>query len=227
MRTALLFPLALLVPACAAPTLETPQDAADLCAEKGQQQISFDVFFDDREGCTWDSDGNVAATQGDYTARVEELSLVEELGDSVLCTMDWDFADDFQYEDDFFLTWNDAVLLANRSSATEEFISWQRFPIFEWDDIVELEVPDNPGGAFCAGEEEGEADCEVPRKRNNGSWDGDLVYEPDPTVVHELAFRAQTFGQLEIGLITTGDNDEDDCGHTELDLQITATAVIY
>jgi hypothetical protein len=227
MRALHLLPFALLAPACAAPTFETPEEIAELCADRGQQQLTFDVFFNDREGCTWDGDGNLPAEQGIYAAREHERSLVEEVADTVLCTLDLDFADGFQFEDDFFLTWNDVVLVANRSSATEEFQEWRRFPVFEWDDLVELEVPDNPGGSFCAGEDDGDADCEVPRKRMNGTWDGDLVYEPDPALVHELAFRVQAFGQLEIGLVTTGDNDDDDCGHTELDLEVTGTGVTF
>jgi len=223
-----LLALLLLAPGCATPTFETPAEIAELCASSSLQAVAFDVFIDDREGCDWDAAGNVPEDQGVYTARQTEVSVVDGLENTVLCSLDFDFNGDFEYDDDFFLTWNQAILVANRGAVVDEFSEWGRYPLFDWDDIVELDMP---GGftfsPFCAGEDDGDADCEVPRESNNGNWSGDLEYNPDPEVVHELAFRAQSLGMIEVGLTTTGDNDEDDCRNTELDLEVTGTGVVF
>ncbi|MCO4772761.1 MAG: hypothetical protein KDA24_22205 [Deltaproteobacteria bacterium] len=222
--------LALAIPfaACSVPDLESPADIAELCAERTQQAIAFDVFIDDRDGCSWGEDGNIAEDQGVYTAREDERYLVDGMENTVFCTLDFDFNGDFEYEDDFFLTWNDAVLVTNRGRVVDEFSEWLRYPLWEWEDIVELEIPTSQTfSPFCAGEDEGDADCEVPRKPQGEDWEDDLQYEPDPVVVHELAFRSQSLGMTEFGLITTGDNDDDDCSHEELDLEVTGSGIVF
>lgn len=231
MRSRLLIAaLPVLAAGCSVPDLESPADVAALCADRSLSQISFDVFIDDEgPGCNWGSDGNIDEDQGVYTARREDSYVVEGLENTVLCSLDFDFNGDFTYDDDFFLTWNDAILLTNRGRVVGEFSEWLRYPLFEWDDIVELEIPfGNSIVNFCAGEEDGDADCEIPFQRQNGSWDGDLEYAPDPPVVHELSFRAQSFGVLDVGLVATGDNDDDeDCAHSELDLEVTGTGIVF
>ncbi len=223
-----LLSLILLAPACAVPSFETVSEITELCAAGSLQTISFDVFIDERDGCSWGEEGNVEEDQGAYTAREADIRSIEGMENTVVCSLDFDFNGDFTYEDDFFLTWNDAILLSNRGLVIEEFSEWMRYPLFAWDDIVELEIPTSQSFTpFCAGEDEGNASCEVPRKRNNGNWEGDLEYDVDLIVVHELAFRAQSLGGLDIGLVTTGDNDEEDCSHSELDLEVTGTGVVF
>ena len=220
-------PLLFLLPACAAPSFESPADVAALCAERAPEPIAFDVFFNDREGCDWDAEDSIAPDQGVYTAYNREISVVDEAQSVVMCSLDFDFDRGFEYGDDFFLTWNDAVLLSNREATIEEFSNWLRYPLWEWEDIVELQIPTSQTfRPFCAGEDEGDADCEVPRKPQGDPWEGDLEYEPDPSVVHELSFRSWSLGALEIDLITTGDNDDDDCFNEELDLEVTGTGIV-
>lgn len=228
MKLLSLLSLLLLAPACAVPSLETVTEITELCADSSLETIAFDVFIDESDGCSWGEDGNIEEDQGVYTARDAVIRSIEGMENTVMCSLDFDFHGDFTYEDDFFLTWNDAILLTNRGSVVGEFSEWMRYPVFEWDDIVDLEIPTSQNFTpFCAGEDDDNADCEVPRERNNGNWEGDLEYDVDLIVVHELAFRAQSFGRLDIGLVTTGDNDEDDCSHSELDLEVTGTGVVF
>jgi len=223
----------LLLAGCAVPDLESPADVAELCADRSLSQVSFDVFIDDEgPGCNWGSDGNIDEDQGVYTARREDSYAVEGLENTVLCTLDFDFNGDFTYRDDFFLMWNQVVLVSNRGGIIDEFNTWMDYPLYEWDDIVEFEIPTGGWGtsssAFCAGEDDGNADCEVPRRGQNGNWSGDLEYDADPAMVHDLAFRLQQMGGLTIDLAVTGDNDADeDCAHGELDLEVTGTGIVF
>jgi len=227
MRT---FPLLfLLVAGCAAPTFEAPADVAAYCAEEGLQVFDTTVTFAaSSSGCAWDSGDNVAPAEGVYTAHVESVQPVADLVDAAICTLDMDFSPGFEFDDDLFLTWNDAVLLTNQGGVLDNLGTWERYPLWAWDDLVEFAFP-GPFNqqTFCAGADAELAECAIPRATGGGGWTGDLAYEPEGAVVNELAWRAIQLGGPAIGLVVTGDNDDTDCTHTELEVELTGTAVFY
>ena len=53
----------------------------------------------------------------------------------------------------------------------------------------------------------------------------DLEYEQE--VVWELALRANLMDTLDIGVAVTGDNDDGDCAHADLDLTIEAQVITW
>jgi len=227
MRT---FPLLFLLAAgCAAPTFDAPADVATYCADRSVQTFDTTITIPAATaGCAWDSGDNVSEEQGVYTARVESFEAIPDLADATICALDFDFSRGFEFDDDVFLTWNRAVLLTNQGGVLENLSSWERYPLWHWDDLVEFAFPFQ-SESFCAGADEGLAECEIPRVTGGGggSWTGDLSYEPDAAVVHELAWRSIQLGGPELGVAITGDNDATDCTHTELEVHLTGAAAFH
>jgi len=210
--------LALLLLAGCTPNIETVQDVIDLCAARNVTTYSAPALIDDRDGgCPFGEGDNIAEDQAVLTARVEEFVLADVGVDTLLCSIDLDFDGNWHYDDHFFLTWNGKVLASSDAGLVDEFFTAGSFPIYAWDDIVELQISGSSGDKFCACEEDGDADCTIPSGGNNS---GRMDIEFESNLQAELALDAWTQGQVEIGLITTGDNDDEDCGHSDLDLEL-------
>jgi len=218
---------------CPAPTFDTPADVTAYCAEGNLRAFDTTISFGASSGCAWGADGNLDAEEGVYTARAETFLEVPDLVDAAICSLDMDFSSGFEFDDDLFLTWNGAVLLTNQGGVLDNLGTWERYPIWSWTDLVEFAFPGPfQQQQFCAGADEGLAECELPSVSGGGvggggTWSGDLEYDPDAEVVAELAWRALELGTPEVGLVVTGDNDDTDCTHTALDVQLSGTAVFF
>ena len=55
---------------------------------------------------------------------------------------------------------------------------------------------------------------------------GPLEIEFEESLQVALAVRAWDAGELEIGLVTTGDDGDSDCSHSSLDLEVSGVALV-
>lgn len=219
---------------CAAPELETVEDVQAACQDGSLELLNLPVQIDSVEGCAWDTGDNLPAQQGIFAAYTETVvNVLPPDSRTLVCGMDLDFDGDWLYDDDFFLTWNQAIIAGSKGQVMDEFSSWEHFPLWDWEVIVDLDVPGGFGGGgwqpYCAGEGEFFAECDIPDGRSSGPGANprSLDREYEEEIVWELGLRAMLMDTLDIGVAVTGDNDDGDCSHADLDLTIEAQVITW
>lgn len=201
--------------------VEDAGDIEDLCDEF-EDQIDDDrleIMFAATTGeCPWGVDDNLDMEDTYLTARIEQVESLDLDDQVVICDMDMDLSGlvpgEVQlmvYDDYFYFTFNDIVLASSHGESVYTLPTDEGMPVYDWADIVGLPFPhgDSP---FCLGEEEGDAECDIPSTETQGPIS--LAFDSD--VISELSARALDEGRFDFGFVTTGDNDPDtDCQHAE------------
>lgn len=201
--------------------IEDAGDVEDACDEYEDlmEDDEITVVFEATTGeCPWGVDGNLDMQDTYLTARVEQVEDLDLDEEIVLCDMELDLSGlvpgEVQlmvYDDYFFFTMNDVVLASSHAPAVAALSTDDDLPIYAWDEIVGAPFP-HGDAPFCLGEEDGEADCEIPSTETEGPIS--LSYSKD--LVAALSARALDEERFEFGFVTTGDNDPaTDCQHAE------------
>lgn len=202
--------------------LDDEGDIIDACEEYETSTAEVDIVFKaTTSSCPWTTADNIAATDGYFSARVEQDEEIDLPEDSVICDLDFDFSglvpDEVQvmvYDDHFFFTFNDIVLAASFGPAVEQFTEEEgQLRYYDWADIVGTEYHIDEGyQSYCLGQASGESDCEIP----DTEVEGPISLSFSEEIVSRLSLSAIEDERYEFAFITTGDDDvETDCQHEE------------
>lgn len=199
-------------------------DVIETCAGSGLKTKVVDLSFPTRVGCEWDSNGNLGYSDVHIQARSEEAKSIVLPTNSVLCNMEFDFAEQnsFKYDDHIFLTLNNRILMTTAADVFDrEYLDSDSSGfIYNWSKLVG-KVQDVGGtNVYCNGVTQ-ESDCELPP--TNSTTGGKFsINIPKSTIQEIMVNTGKTTHELK--LITTGDNDPDsDCGHDGVSVRVTIT----
>ena len=200
--------------------VEDAGDVEDLC-DDFEDAIETDtvelIFPAMTEPCPWGEDDNGTPTKALISARVEQ-SVSLDLDDVVLCDIDMDMTglvpDEVQlmeFDDHFFFTFNDIVMASSNEPLVSNLPTDDGMPVYEWESVFGQPY-DNYAAPYCLGEEDGDADCEIPQTHTTGPISLDFGED----VITELSVRAFDDDRYDYGFVVTGDDNADsDCRHAE------------
>ena len=215
------------------PSVASVEELEELCEQGIPETVLLDVVFPAEEaGCDWGQNGNLQMAQGRVTGRSEQVVQVELPQTGVICdlgfafdTIDPSFSQQqqFVYDDNFFLTFNDVVLAASYGPmVTELFENDRGLYRYDWDRLKGYEFGFGGAPTYCIGADEGLSECNIPPPETNGlmslAFGGELV--------RRLSYVAVEENRFEFMLATVGDNDpQSDCSHEAFGFQIEVTYV--
>lgn len=182
------------------------------------------LSFPARQSCQFASDQNLEPLGGSMQAfeiSKAELSIDEKIHE--LCSISMrSRQDSFHYDDYMFFTLNNYVLIASESGWAQKLEAKdeaaQELKVWDWSKLKAqlhepIETSDDYGKPYCLVDK----NCELPShdEQDSISWQAELP----KTLRLELSENIAESG-LSFKLVTTGDDDADDCFHSELTLDV-------
>lgn len=184
---------------------------------KLQTQVKEVTFENPNQECPWGQNGNLDVLDGYIRARTEQYQTVTIPSEATVCQIKMSNMDlqDFWYDDNLILTLNNYVL----SSTTDFSRHLQKtngFPKYSWSRLINKPAQNGYEDStnekqYCAGKMAGLAKCSFPQTDTHGN----IALSFDEKVMQTI-LGMTTPKKLELGVITTGDNDSTDCQHVPL-----------
>ncbi len=204
------------------PTVELPPATCDNTTPTSRQvQI---VFEENLEGCFWGEQGNLDPVDGIITARLEETKELSLQPGETLCSLSVSAQEDFLiFDDELFLTLNDAVMLSSYDYS-DRFNSENGLFIYNWNQLTQAYNPgpnDDPN-PYCLGEADAQgSSCNVPQTTTVGRFSMSIGGD----AAARLATRVKEQERATLGLIISGDDEDTDCKHSKITLNVTLETV--
>jgi len=165
--------------------------------------------------CSFGSGDNLSKRDSFFRAYLRQTQTVSLPDGAILCSINLVHNPAaMRYDDEMFFSVNDKLLLATKDYS-DIFPKTDFFQSFSWDKLVN-QTYDSAASrdVFCAGADEGISSCGVPPTETQGNIE--MNFSEEMNVKLSTALRADQ--DLTFEWITTGDNDNTDCRHTQIDL---------
>ncbi|MFK7828000.1 MAG: hypothetical protein AB8G05_27875 [Oligoflexales bacterium] len=208
----------------------TKEDVVYLCQNFPKEQIDQEFFYPEREDCSWGKKRNKNML-GPYDnlwrknyylqAREVQSHTLDIPKFAVLCELEVTSHtdDNIQYDDFLVLTLNDYILMLSNHLLLREMPINNDFYFWDFAEI-KGKYYEFHGDRFCF---EGYQNCEFPGHDVPGPVDFFL----DTDSLSPLASILEKEEELKFNVIATGDNDDEDCWHTDLYLNIRSNYVDF
>ena len=177
-----------------------------LCAESPREKVKLTMNFPATNKCNWGKDGNLSRLNGFLRARTTQVKSVPLPENAVLCHVNLTSqSDDWRYDDFTVLTLNHRVLVSSNRDVVQDLDEKDGLKIWNWDHVKGDPIVNFIASQYCVG-----GTCKVPGHDRAGAVD--LKLDQDTL----LSLGRQFLGQssLDLRLIATGDNEDNDCEHT-------------
>ena len=163
--------------------------------------------------CPFNMSDNLPQEGGVFTARVEQNLNFDLPEGAQLCAFSLSGSNEnFYFDDELMLLMNDVPLIGSVNFASQ-FEIIDGLPRYDWLRIRGRSADEVGADATCI---EGAIECQIPGTQSNGEFN---VTFDIPTNVRLANTSDQ--GTYQFKVVITGDNDEDlDCAHTGLSLQV-------
>ena len=198
-------------------TPKTKAEIVNLCESFPEKILSMSkmLHYADTEGCQFGQNGNATPKNLHHTARKEQSQILSLPQNATLCDLSIvSLTDKVRYDDFFLLLLDDYVLVTSDDSLKYKDASG----LMLWDfDRVK-------GNPFGAGEVEcliHHTKCEFPEHDEEGKVNLEFPFGALSNITEKIS----DVENIRIRLITTGDNNDKDCKHSGMDLQITGSYV--
>ncbi|HET9239078.1 MAG TPA: hypothetical protein VFO10_17600 [Oligoflexus sp.] len=121
------------------------------------------------------------------------------------------------YDDEMFFLVENRVLMATKDY-TEYFPKDGIFSTFSWESLRnQVYNQFDERGLYCVGGDDGLSECQLPPTDTTGSIELSISAE----LAANLATLLQNEDVLNFSWVTTGDNDDSDCRHTDIKIPVT------
>lgn len=180
------------------------------------QTLTVDLEFPARQDCPWGLDDNLTQQNELNRARVEEVRDLVLPDGAQLCDLAiHSRTDDLLFDDHVTLTLDDVVLIGGGYGYAIDVLGVSaNLPRYRWDDVVDLPFRDRDAPYYCIGEPD--SACVLPQTEVAGPLDLALSEAATEDLVAAMSGKTT----LPFRVITFGDDDEDDCAHTDLILEV-------
>lgn len=179
------------------------------------------TFEDTGKTCSWGVNGNLSIKNGYVRARTEQLQAVSLPTGATVCNIKMENIDrqNFRYDDNILLTLNQYIL-ASTTNFSRHFTSSQGYYKYDWSRLVDKGAQNSATDTtidkqYCAGGSEGFSECYFPKTETVGN----IELKFDERVIQSI-LGITSANSLELGMVTTGDNDSTDCQHVPVRLAI-------
>jgi len=197
------------------------------------------IEFETRESCSFGDNGNGEETQGIITARENQSQLISLTTNKVLCGLNLKSATDrIQYDDFLFLNLNKRLIIASEEPYAKLLSADTNDKLRKWDfsQVQNSALRLANGTPWCLGE----GSCTVPGHDQEGAFAASFDFlsisnaaiagqedleeeekEEKEEKEEENKFRlAPELSNLNFELVITGDNDDGDCQHTGISMEL-------
>lgn len=197
-------------------------DLISSCKEaKDRGKIQFlrtEVLFEDpARGCSFGQNGNIAPRNDYLTARVEQAKSVPIPADYKVCNIELVNVDqqNFRYDDNIIITVNQYIL-ASTTNFTQHLENKNGYFKYDWTKLrgkdAQARPEDSiPSKQYCPGKSAGTALCLFPQTDTVGS----IQLRFDERTIQEILSLTSP-SKIDLGMITTGDDNSSDCRHVPL-----------
>lgn len=198
-----------------------PVEPAELCSSAAVQTRTVSLVFEERRSsCPWSMGDNLSARDSSVRSRIEDVRSLGLESGSTLCGLSISSkVQDIQFDDEMILTFNDRILMASYDY-TYLFNQSDGHFQYSWSQLTGAfnPGPSTPWKPYCLGgiTDGTESSCKVPKTQTVGSFELKVPLEDS----FKLSAVAKEQGKAQIGLIVTGDNDDGDCSHSEISLEV-------
>lgn len=217
------------------PRTPSPEEAITNCANAQAQgklkSAARIVSFEDTKVqsgrdkvCEFGVKGNLSKKDGELRARYEQVVNLNLPSNAILCDLQMQTQlQKFQYDDTFFLLFNDRILASNLKSGINSRLNPDSYidvagksnlPLYRYDwSKIQTARFENVADDYCLGKDQGLGDCSWPITQQNGN----IKFEFHNELLTHLGLKANSNQQV-FSFVTTGDNDESvDCYHEKLE----------
>lgn len=197
---------------------DDPDQAYELCAQLERKQVVKTLNYPERQDCSWGQGGNLERLNEFMQARESQSRSVSLPKDAVLCSFNIQSkTNQIHYDDFLYFTMDEYVLVGSNGHFVEMLEKSNDLHVWNWDSIKGK--PWTQTQAYCV---EGSTSCVVPPHDVPGA----LQVTMPELVTSKLAIKLLEQEQIDFSLIATGDNDNGDCFHTEVNLEVDMEYVV-
>lgn len=231
------------------------ENAKELCKNiEDKVQLSQIITFPATDNCQFNEDANrddVDALNefmngprrdGRVRAHLRQDFDINLPDGAVLCDIDFDFPEqDMEYDDEIFLLLNNYVMLMStdysKNSSFRDYrdnglaVNSQGLTVFNWygdNDLYNLKYGRNKAPTYCQGVSQADPlysqKCRVPKTESRGKIKLDI---PKADIIRMGSLKMEeSFPGMRFSFVSTGDNDDNDCEHSEYSFAISAQFVV-
>jgi hypothetical protein len=187
-----------------------------LCSQGTKKTLTQKIRFPETANCRFNAAGNLGRRDAYLQAMEAQTTSITLPGKAQLCGVSVNSAvSTIQYDDFMILTLNGYVLLSSNAGILQG-LEGTADTAYKWDFSKIRGVPvDFDSPSYCMGTDV--SLCTVPVTDTAGQFQ----MKVDPTSLIHLADQVVENHTLDFALVATGDNDDQDCWHTELNLDFT------
>lgn len=195
-----------------------PADIVKACSNTTPKVLKKKMFFPSRKDCQWKANGNLGRDSGRLQARETQQFSVPIPKGMIMCDIQMKSVEPrFNYDDSIILTIEQSVLL-NSTNALVDLLP-KKDGIYTWDwDAVKGKAYSFEGIPYCLG---GNSTCNIPRTETDGTVSIDF----ESKALSPLALKLLGKESLNFSLVSTGDNDDEDCQHTAITFDVSISYV--
>ena len=173
------------------------------------------LIFPERQDCSFGQNGNLERRDAFVQAQETQNQSIALEGKSIICDMSIRSEPNAQihYDDFIFLTIANQVIFGSNSQVTNYLDRKEN--VYQWDfeKIKGQAINNFEAPYYCLA---GVRNCVLPPHDQAGPISIRLATKD----VAPIAFEVVGKSKIDANLISTGDNDDEDCFHSELDLDV-------
>jgi hypothetical protein len=187
-----------------------------VCSQGTKKTLTQKIRFPETTNCRFGTAGNLGRRDAYLQAMEAQTTAITLPGKAQLCGVSVTSAvSTIQYDDFMILTLNGYVLLSSNADILKG-LEGSSSTAYKWDFSRIRGVPvDFDSPSYCMGSDS--SVCNIPVTDTPGQFQ----MKVDPTSLIHLADQVVENHTLNFALVATGDNDDQDCWHTELNLDFT------
>ncbi len=172
--------------------------------------------------CDWGINGNLSIKNGYIQARDEKYQTVDFNPSQTVCDIKLNnaYQNSFIYDDNIIITLN-KYILASTSNFSRHFSSQNGLNRYNWASIIGKDAQNSyadttPDKQYCLGADGYSSFCLFPATETTNKIQLDF----DKSLIQKVLVNS-SLSTVELGVITTGDNDGTDCIHSGLNFDVT------
>lgn len=180
-------------------------------------QTSQVTFEDPAKACQWGMNGNLSVKDKYVRGRIEQYKQLSIPSGSTVCHVKLVNIDEqnFRYDDNIILTLNNYIL-ASTTNFSQHFSQTNGFYKYDWSKLVDKAAQNTQADTviskqYCVGASSGLSQCLFPATQTLGR----VQLEFNERIIENILGMTSA-SSLNLGMITTGDNDSTDCQHVPL-----------
>ncbi len=187
------------------------------------QTVTYNFNFTKQtKTCDWGINGNLSKVNAYVRARDEKYQTVDFDPSQTVCDIKLNnaYQNSFIYDDNIIITLN-KYILASTTDFSRHFSSRNGLKIYDWSSIIGKDAQNayqdtTPDKQYCLGADSNSSFCLFPATETTNK----IELNFDKSLIQKVLVNS-SLSKVELGVITTGDNDDTDCKHSGLNFDVT------